>query len=296
MLELLSERIWGNSKFHDEARNLLVRHLRKSVLRESVDLVDRDALVRLSRSATIMAGSSSQEHRSTAYKIAVAATSLFGDSEPTTAEIMLLVLNRLGNFPASAFAMRRYNVSPSTFPARIAVESEIHRGNNSTLIGDSQIDFTDFQSSLWSNLRDKLNVSVSAPTSAGKSFVVQAFLRNGFQLGSIKQAAYLVPSRALVNQVATDVSSWLGLIGENAPELFTIPFTNDIAIPGRALYVMTQERFQLVQSSHEALKLDVLIADEVQGIGDGPRGILLSSVIEEAISVGFHAELSRLGA
>lgn len=283
MLDLLSERIWNNSKFHQDVRNLLVKHLRKSVLREHVDPIDRDALIRLSRSAAIMAGSSRQAHRNIAYRIAVAATSLFGESEPATAEIMLLVLNRLGNFPASRFAMQRHNVSISALPARVAVESEVHRLKNSTIIGDTEISFTDFQCELWNDLNENLNVSVSAPTSAGKSFVVQAFLREAFQTGAIKHAAYLVPSRALVNQVAADVGSWLSSIDANVPELFTVPFTSETLIPPRAVYVMTQERFQLVQSSHEELKLDVLIADEVQGIGEGPRGILLSSVIEEAI-------------
>lgn len=283
MLDLLARRIWANDKFQLEKQILLSAHLRRAVLKESMEPPKQDSLIRLLRSAAVMAGSSEQAHRSAAYKIAVAAASMLGEIEPSAADVLLLVLYRLGNFPSAQFAIRRYSVDASTFSAALAVESQLHMEDNSVNFGGDTVYLTDFQTSLWTTLNSQDHISISAPTSAGKSFVIQSYLRNGFHERSIRRAAYIVPSRALVNQVATDVSAWISTISDGAPELFTIPFTAETPVPDRAIFVMTQERFQLIQSSHDSLTVDVIVADEIQGIGDGARGILLSSVIEEAL-------------
>jgi superfamily II RNA helicase len=39
---------------------------------------------------------------------------------------------------------------------------------------------TDFQHELWTRLRDRRRVAIAAPTSAGKSFVLQSFLTSLF--------------------------------------------------------------------------------------------------------------------
>jgi hypothetical protein len=68
-------------------------------------------------------------------------------------------------------------------------------------------------------------------------------------------------------------------------EILTVPlFELDAAKrPGRTLYVLTQERFQILLDSHPALRVDILVVDEAQMIGDDSRGVILHTVIDRIL-------------
>ena len=126
---------------------------------------------------------------------------------------------------------------------------------------------------------DKKSVTINAPTSAGKSFVLQHFMAKNYARGNIHLAVYIVPTRALIGQVVGDfyeISQDLGLD-------LSITEVPAIIEEENVLYVLTQERFQILLDNYTG-KIDLLIIDEAQNISDGSRGIILQSVIERVRS------------
>jgi replicative superfamily II helicase len=218
-----------------------------------------------------------------AYQIATAASELESKEFSGVPYVLLLVLSRIGNFPALSYAKRRYLIAEESLPLRVLAESDARKEANSIQLGDTAIALTDFQHHLWTELNTGEAIGISAPTSAGKSFILQAYARKLLAEGSADNIAFLVPTRALINQVSGEASEWLRNTRLDV-ELVTTPIAKDTPIPVRSVYVVTQERMQLLQTAHPDLSFEVMLVDEAQSIADGSRGVLLSSVIEEALN------------
>jgi hypothetical protein len=294
MIEQLSRQIWGHDQFHREVgelRETLLRH--RFVAPIASDSISEDAIVRLLKSALTLAASASLEHRQTSYQIATAAAEM-SEHFPGARYALLLVLSRLGNFPALAYARRRFEVSEASLPIRSYAETSDRAEANTIHLAERDVAVTDFQFELWKRLTSGENVGVSAPTSAGKSFILQTYAHKVLLEGRAKNVAFLVPTRALINQVSDDVSVWLSASGLNA-ELVTTPIPRESDLPPSAAYIVTQERMQLLQTAHPTLTFELMVVDEAQSIGDGPRGVLLSSVIEEALERNSGMQLLLAG-
>lgn len=285
MIEELAERIWSNARFHQDTRDL------RSLVFSNMFGFDQAAaqgddhnnmLRRLTSSALTLACSKQSELRKRSYEIATGVSEYASQTHPGCVYALLLALGRLGNFPAMDFAKRRYDVSEFALPQRIIAENSIRRLRNSVTLGAQGFALTDFQFGLWNELSSQDTIGISAPTSAGKSFVLQFYARKLFEQGQISYATILVPSRALITQVSEDVSSWLSVSGLEV-ELITTPVPSENKLPSKAVFVVTQERMQLLLSAHADLSPELLVVDEAQNLGDGPRGVLLSSVIEESL-------------
>lgn len=125
-------------------------------------------------------------------------------------------------------------------------------------------------------------VAVSAPTSAGKSFALIATLRRVYSENPKSRIAYLVPTRALVAQVAQDVQRGLQDTAAR-PVVVTLPWV-EMAADRPTLFVLTQERLHVLLSRFRDLQLDFIVVDEAQKVGDGNRGILLQQAISASIA------------
>lgn len=150
---------------------------------------------------------------------------------------------------------------------------------------DKKIIFTDFQSDSFNDLISGRSVSISAPTSSGKTFLLIAFLAKKIVENDSLNVVYIVPSRALIAQVLTDIREefkdlgiediWIGSTSKISLENQKIP---------RKIFVLTQERFHnLLFDSEFKETVNILIVDEAQKVSDPSRGILLEEVIEEAV-------------
>lgn len=294
MIEELSSRIWSHNQFHQEVgklREMLLRH--RFVEPVASDRISEDMLVRLLKCSITLSASSSLEHRQTAYQIATAAAEMSAQF-PGARYALLLVLNRLSNFPTLAYARRRFDVTETGLPVRSYAEATDRAAANTIHLAERDVALTDFQFKLWAHLTSGKNVGISAPTSAGKSFVLQTYAQKVLIAGNANNVAFLVPTRALINQVSDDVSAWLS-DSDLDVELVTTPFPSGSDLPKRAAYVVTQERMQLLQIAHPNLSFELMVVDEAQSIGDGPRGVLLSSVIEEALERNDRMQLLFAG-
>jgi hypothetical protein len=282
MTEELAARIWDNAVFQEKLAELNTEWLQRELhMVRTSEASDAD-LVRCAQAAAILSMSGDPTRQRAAYSIAACGNDLRGGDLPGLAGILRIVLTRMGNFPAvgTSDSVERFH----RLPTRVAVSEEIRREANTVQIGSLSLVLTDFQRRLWDILTDGRNVAISAPTSAGKSFVLQAYLRRLARDKKLTTACYLVPSRALIAQVTDAVTTWRREDGLQDVSIVNIPLTEGIVLPDRAVYVLTQERLQAIIGAHPKFAPEVVICDEAQGVQDGTRGVLLQNVVDALLS------------
>lgn len=193
-----------------------------------------------------------------------------------------IVLGRLGNFPGQKLLRQRFAEIPKGLPL-LQLEMRMHEIENTyTEPRGRQVKLTDFQHDSLAVFSEHPSVSLSAPTSAGKSFLLTLELVRKLQQRKPSFIVYVVPTRALIRQVVVDVRKQVKESGIPVPFIRTVPrlVTPDKAEDG-VIYILTQERLLSLLDSEEGPPwLTALIVDEAQEIGSGARGVLLHTAIE----------------
>lgn len=195
------------------------------------------------------------------------------------------ILARIGNFPARNLLRRTSAGLTRAADPFLELEAAVREEENSSEDAPDGVTLTDFQVRLLKALRDTASVSVSAPTSAGKSFTLELDLLYRLGKAASYTAVFLVPTRALIRQVSVDLAD---LLRQNEVECsvlssLSIP-ENDDGQPRRFIFVFTQERFATFLAQAPAgLDIDAIIVDEAQEIGKDRRGITLERVIRMAM-------------
>ncbi|NKQ69714.1 DEAD/DEAH box helicase [Rhizobium sp. UPM1132] len=284
MIQELSEKIWSNPKFQVAWTALELAWLQK--LLSVPDALELESHLggKALQAAAILATSNKEEHRKAAYRVATCAFDLFGNSSQPLDQALRVVLTRLGNFPAIG-TNEFVNSALTRLPLSLATdELNLVSGRTVELHGRDLV-LTNFQFELWEHLAGGRRVAISAPTSAGKSFVLQAFLTSLFEnADSCKTVVYLVPTRALITQVANDLTTeFKNVKAESIPEIITVPVDGETLPVRRAVYVLTQERAQLCLAASSDFKADLIIVDEAHSIAEGARGILLQWIVDDLL-------------
>lgn len=134
-------------------------------------------------------------------------------------------------------------------------------------IGEKRFLFTSFQKLLWDTLNQKRLVGVSAPTSAGKSYVILLNTINKM-LSSPHNIIYIVPTLSLQNQVTEDYGKMIKKIG-----LSDVVVTNNLDIEDsespHTVFVWTQEKAIANLSNFAEKEMPIettLVVDEIQNI------------------------------
>ncbi len=193
------------------------------------------------------------------------------------------LLAKSGGAPALGVAAKKAFVADDvleTLPIPLAIDvrsqavwATINIGNDEEFVGN------DFQNELWRTLVRKDWVSASAPTSAGKSFLLEKWIQKTVVEQPGSTIFYIVPTRALIAQVEADLRHLLASSAVGV-SISTLP----LAAPSEAahhIFVYTQERFHLyLQKDLPDLAADLIVIDEAQQIGANQRGVLLQQVLE----------------
>lgn len=203
---------------------------------------------------------------------------------------MRAVLVRLGNFPSILTNSPVGNALTST-PWAIAQEEIVRRRGNEVAIARNLLSLTDFQKTLWDSLSEGTSIAISAPTSTGKSFILQAFISNAYALRPSFRACYVVPTRALISQVQADLQSALAEASAQDVEVITVPPEPDEQLPPKVAFVLTQERLQILLNNDPQCEVDFLVIDEAHSVQDGDRGVLLQSAIDELVARRANTQL-----
>jgi superfamily II DNA/RNA helicase len=282
VIQELAEKVWANPRFQKASERIQLAWLKRDLGMQDIEESVNDAS-RLMRAAAILACSTDQEHRKVAFRVATCAYELFGSQSLPLDQALRVVLARLGNFPS--FATRsEVGAAGALLPLALATEEAASGESRKVIFNQQTVYLTDFQQELWNSLRLKKRVALAAPTSAGKSFVLQQYLTSAFDNGDNRSVIYLVPTRALIAQVAADLAAQFNEIPVDKPEIVTVPIDSETPLSKRAIYVMTQERVQLSLLSNGDFSAQIVVVDEAHNIAEGSRGVLLQWVIDDLLA------------
>lgn len=280
-MQELANHIWNNTRFHDVValahRTWLARELGRPLAQE----VTSDDAAKLMQAAAVLACSTNPEHRRQAYRSATMAYEIVGAETLPMQQALRVVLSRLGNFPALE-TREDVGAAGKDLPLDLMLEELALSDERRVLLRERPVLLTGFQHKLWSKLGEGRNIAVGAPTSAGKSFVLQGHLARIFDDSKDHTVVYLVPTRALIAQVSRDLTDIFER-ATDAPEIVTVPLDSEQQLPRRSILVMTQERIQLMLMSHPDMSAEVIIVDEAHSIADRGRGILLQWVVDDLL-------------
>lgn len=149
------------------------------------------------------------------------------------------------------------------------------------LADGTRMNVNNFQKSFWEALNKYQNISISAPTSAGKSHLIKQWVLEKILGERSATIVYVVPTRALISEVSADFQKALSEeIKDSKVNVTSFPFVKFSESGKPCIYVLTQERLQLFLLNAPT-NIDVLIVDEAYKLADSDRGILLQHVIEK---------------
>lgn len=200
-----------------------------------------------------------------------------------------LILSRIGNFPGRGLLRDKYNNGESpTLNLSLSLE-RIGRETENTY---NDITLTNFQCKLLNSLRKNNYLSVSAPTSAGKSFVLSLAVIDKILAYEKECIVYVVPTRALISEVSNKFRYECKQAGLNQVIIRTAPeIIESNSIEQGLIYVLTQERLvSLLSNSYgnSNFHIDTLLIDEAHEIQKGKRGIILQNAVELALEKHPH--------
>jgi superfamily II DNA/RNA helicase len=237
--------------------------------------------------ASIFSNSSSKQELKKAYEIV---TRLIETSNNYSNPILAaadVILSRIGNFPGRRLLRNRYlsNLEPNISPW-LRLEIIAREVENSIDSNDDEVtELTDFQYNLYKSLEDQKSLSVSAPTSAGKSHVLNMDLIRKLKRSTGQCVVYLVPTRALITEVSLRIRQTLKKVNLEGILVRTAPFPVSLEKIGAGIvYILTQERLlSLVNAEASELSITSLIVDEAHEIQKGKRGIILQNAIDSVL-------------
>lgn len=130
---------------------------------------------------------------------------------------------------------------------------------------DEEYFFND-QMLVYKGLREKF-FSYSGPTSMGKSFVVQTYIQQQIENGSTDNFAILVPTKALINEVR---SNMIGVLQDKLKELNyrVVTASGDLVLQQDHyfIFIMTPERLLHMMIEQGNINIDFLFIDEAHKI------------------------------
>lgn len=291
-MQALADKVWANPNFHAAAIRLQRAWLSHEIGIGQVDHPNLEEIIRIVKASAILACSRVADHREQAYRMMTSAFDLYGASELPLDQATRVVLARLGNFPAITTRPTIRDAMP-TLPVSLITEELVVSDRRTIIRRGRPVTLTHYQFGLWRRLTAGKRVAVAAPTSAGKSFVLQNFITARLEEPGPLTIVYIVPTRALIAQVSADVRKLLtdddGVSDD--VDVITVPVETGQLLPRRAIYVLTQERLRMMISAHSAFHAQIIIVDEAHSVGDGARGVLLQWTVDDLLQRSPTAQL-----
>lgn len=203
-------------------------------------------------------------------------------------EYAYIILDLLLNIPSINLSKKHKYIDKNIeyyMPLKPLLQKLERENNHSFKAGTETIICNSFQKKFTkkAEMADCKMLSISAPTSSGKSFIVLRWLINNLELenNNSSSIAIIVPTRALINQYEKEIKRELAN-NHSKIHIETLSFRNgNIFNKNKLVYIFTQERMSAFLSKNPNAEFNVLFIDEAQKIGDNQRGVLLETIIEK---------------
>lgn len=281
-MEKLANKIWHNKKFQDEYREVIHRATEAEIGNNRLQFINDEGLVkRMLETSLIFSSIDSMHFRESAYKIAVSIWKLLGtEDKENLKSIYELIFARIGNFVAVELLDKDVSVNNSMLPVMAWYEKNSMESNNTIVIKDEIMQLTDFQMKIWKKLKEGMSLSIAAPTSAGKSYIIKMYLLSELLKYKGRIYIYIVPTRALITQVADDLREVIRSYNIIDTDVITAPIDEVDHCENNRIFVMTPERARILNTKDKQ-NFNIVIIDEAQSIEDLQRGVILQDVIDD---------------
>lgn len=277
LIEKLATRVAEDESFLATADVLFGAYV--SSLIGSSERLDRQDVKRLILTAQIFYKSDDQELRNEGAILLSLLLDVCAVHFPDIVPIATRVFVEAGNFPNLSLLGKRHPESQFRHSIYSQAQLEFREELNSV----EELDFllTDYQRKLWDDLNSDEDVITSAPTSAGKTFIILHYLIDRIVESDGAFAAVVVPTRALISEVASKIYELASERGwSDDIEICTIPKDGDFK--PKTIFVMTQERLHDVLLSGD-ISFNYFFLDEAHNISDKTRGVLLHMTIDKLL-------------
>ena len=244
---------------------------------------------RLLLAGSFLARANTRAAQEAALRIANGAM-LLSDADPVRDSAAVL-LGQLANHRGVELAERRAALRPQV-EERLGVAGRILSTRRRlehavTLQTGEALPANRFQRAFWEATESADWLSVSAPTAAGKTYIVLRWLLDRIAAGAASFVVYLAPTRALVTEIELELramASRHGLANLSVSALPMAPHGSEAGRGQRAVLVLTQERLHLLaNSTKDRLAVDLLVVDEAHKVGDHLRGVILQDAVERLV-------------
>jgi superfamily II DNA/RNA helicase len=252
---------------------------------------------RLLETATLFSLSDHEDHRKLALKISLFCLAQYKQEYDAIPQVAELVLARMGDLPTikhmveheherdyfSFFKLSDEPTSYVRFP-----EILLTKASNKVNIGEELSYFTDFQADVFEALVSGNSFAISAPTSAGKSFVLHQYIAHNILTKKSYCAVYVVPTKSLIAEVRDQITKQIRKLGIGPQQAMVFNSADHGKIdqirniPGKVI-VLTQERLMQLVSNDVDLDIDLLVLDEAQKISDKKRGVIIEDSVKELV-------------
>jgi len=198
----------------------------------------------------------------------------------------VIILDSLRNKPAIKLAEKRKLIKENIeLTLSITLLQDWTRRsieNSIYLFNESFLEVNKFQRNFWEQAEQNDWLSISAPTSVGKSYIIERWIAYFVKNNKFSTIVYIVPTRALISQVQHDINDILIKYKITDYTITTLPIHSSISNNKSNILILTQERFHIFLNDNE-LGIHLLIIDEAHKVGDNYRGVLLQHAIDTAI-------------
>lgn len=184
-------------------------------------------------------------------------------------KVIVKFLSRIG-YPTSAIiADDDFDYDNCTFSSLDStiehLLATLNQERNSVVVNEHKYLLTDFQMQIWSNMDTEKLIGISAPTSAGKSFVILLKLLDKLSKENF-DVVYIVPTLSLLNQVSEDFNKVIKRLG--IQKCYVSNSFVEKENEQNNIFVLTQEKaISAFSDKRNTFSKDiVLVADEIQNI------------------------------
>lgn len=184
-------------------------------------------------------------------------------------KVIVKFLSRIG-YPTSAIiADSDFDYENCAFSSLdSAIEhllATLNQERNSVVVNGHKYLLTNFQMEIWSNMDSEKLIGISAPTSAGKSFVILLKLLDKLSRRNF-DIVYIIPTLSLLNQVSEDFNKAIRKL--EIPNCRVSNSFVENTSEQNNIFVLTQEKaISAFSDERNTFTKDiVLVADEIQNI------------------------------
>ncbi len=245
--------------------------------------IDEGKLRKAAWFASILAMSNDETMQTKALSFAIL-TLLEKEDDSLFLNYSYIIISRTGNLPLSVHLKKvidenidKFNVY---FDDALNLEIGLKRALLRIEVADRTFYGSSFQKRLWDHLNNKKHIAISAPTSSGKSFMVQNYIVDNMIKKDRFYSVYIVPSRALIYEVSS--------IFRNRLKDYNVTIKTSFSqgkeeFKNKEIFVLTPERaLKIIELNREqGFEPDIIFFDEVQNMEQAERGVLFEFVLYE---------------